>query len=257
MIIVKSPREIELMKEAGKLVAKVFETVEPLIRPGISTYEINEIAEKVIYEGGGSCPCKGYYDYPAGTCVSVNETLIHGIPSKKIKLQDGDIVSLDVVACLKGYCADATRTFMVGTCKDNVKEIVKVCKDAFYEGIKQAKPGNRVGDISAAIQHYVESHGYNVARDFTGHGIGKNMHEDPSVPNYGIAGTGPILQKGFALAIEPMILEGRKDTRILGDGWTVKSKDGKLTCHYENTIIITDEGNEIITLTEGEKQTNV
>lgn len=245
------------MKEAGKLVAKVFETVEPLIRPGISTYEINEIAERVIYEGGGSCPCKGYYDYPAGTCVSVNETLIHGIPSKKIKLQDGDIVSLDVVACLKGYCADATRTFMVGTCKDNVKEIVKVCRDAFYEGIKQAKPGNRVGDISAAIQHYVESHGYNVARDFTGHGIGKNMHEDPSVPNYGIAGTGPILQKGFALAIEPMILEGRKDTRILGDGWTVKSKDGKLTCHYENTIIITDEGNEIITLTEGEKQTNV
>lgn len=257
MIIVKSPREIELMKEAGKLVAKVFETVEPLIRPGISTYEINEIAERVIYEGGGSCPCKGYYDYPAGTCVSVNETLIHGIPSKKIKLQDGDIVSLDVVACLKGYCADATRTFMVGTCKDNVKQIVKVCKDAFYEGIKQAKPGNRVGDISAAIQHYVESHGYNVARDFTGHGIGKNMHEDPSVPNYGIAGTGPILQKGFALAIEPMILEGRKDTRILGDGWTVKSKDGRLTCHYENTIIITDEGNEIITLTEGEKQTNV
>jgi methionyl aminopeptidase len=257
MIIVKSPREIELMKEAGKLVAKVFETVEPLIRPGISTYEINEIAERVIYEGGGSCPCKGYYDYPAGTCVSVNETLIHGIPSKKIKLQDGDIVSLDVVACLKGYCADATRTFMVGTCKDNVKQIVKVCKDAFYEGIKQAKPGNRVGDISATIQHYVESHGYNVARDFTGHGIGKNMHEDPSVPNYGIAGTGPILQKGFALAIEPMILEGRKDTRILGDGWTVKSKDGKLTCHYENTIIITDEGNEIITLTEGEKQTNV
>ena len=257
MIIVKSPREIELMKEAGKLVAKVFETVEPLIKPGVSTYEINEIAEKVIYDGGGSCPCKGYYDYPAGTCVSVNETLIHGIPSKKIKLQDGDIVSLDVVACLKGYCADATRTFMVGTCKDNVKQIVDVCKKAFYEGIKQAKPGNRVGDISAAIQHYVESHGYNVARDFTGHGIGKSMHEDPSVPNYGIAGTGPILQKGFALAIEPMILEGRKDTRILGDGWTVKSKDGKLTCHYENTIIITDEGNEIITLTEGEKQTNV
>jgi methionine aminopeptidase, type I len=245
------------MKEAGKLVAKVFETVEPLIKPGVSTYEINEIAERVIYEGGGSCPCKGYYDYPAGTCVSVNETLIHGIPSKKIKLQDGDIVSLDVVACLKGYCADATRTFMVGTCKDNVKEIVKVCKDAFYEGIKQAKPGNRVGDISAAIQHYVESHGYNVARDFTGHGIGKSMHEDPAVPNYGIAGTGPILQKGMTIAVEPMILEGKKDTRILGDGWTVKSKDGKLTCHYENTIVITEDGYEIITLTEGEKKINV
>ena len=257
MIIVKSPREIELMKEAGKLVAKVFETVAPLIRPGITTYEINEIAEKVIYEGGGTCPCKGYYDYPAGTCVSVNETLIHGIPSKKIKLQDGDIVSLDVVACLKGYCADATRTFLVGTCKDNVKRILDVCTKAFYEGVKQAKPGNRVGDISAAIQHYVESSGYSVARDFTGHGIGKSMHEDPSVPNYGIAGTGPLLQKGMAIAVEPMILEGKKDTRILGDGWTVKSKDGKLTCHYENTIVITEDGYEIITLTEGEKKINV
>ena len=253
MIIVKSPREIELMKEAGRLVAKVFETIEPLIKPGISTYEINEIAEKVIYDGGGTCPCKGYYDYPAGTCVSVNETLIHGIPSKKIILREGDLVSLDVVANLKGYCADATRTYLVGTCRDSVKQILDVCQKAFYEGIKQAKPGNRVGDISAAIQHYVESHGYSVARDFTGHGIGKGMHEDPSVPNYGIAGTGPILQKGMTIAVEPMILEGKKETRILGDGWTVKSKDGKLTCHYENTIVITEDGNEIITLTEGEK----
>ena len=254
MIIVKSPREIELMKEAGKLVAKVFETVAPLIKPGISTYEINEIAEKVIYEGGGTCPCKGYYDYPAGTCVSVNDTLIHGIPSKKIILKEGDIVSLDVVANLHGYCADATRTFLVGTCKDNVKQILDVCQKAFYEGIKQAKPGNRVGDISAAIQHYVESNGYSVSRDFTGHGIGKGMHEDPSVPNYGIAGTGPLLQVGMAIAVEPMILEGKKETRILGDGWTVKSRDGKLTCHYENTIVITEDGHEIITLSEGEKK---
>lgn len=253
MIIVKSPREIELMKEAGRLVAKVFETVEPHIKAGVSTYEINKIAEDVIYAGGGSCPCKGYYDYPAGTCVSVNDTLIHGIPSKKIILREGDIVSLDVVACLKGYCADATRTFLVGTCKDNVKKILEVCKNAFYKGIEQAKPGNRVGDISQAIQHYVESSGYSVARDFTGHGIGKSMHEDPSVPNFGIAGTGPLLQKGMAIAVEPMILEGKKETRILGDGWTVKSKDGKLTCHYENTIVITEDGYEIITLTEGEK----
>ena len=253
MIIVKSPREIELMKEAGKLVAKVFETVAPLIKPGISTYEINEIAEKVILDAGGTCPCKGYYDYPAGTCVSVTDTLIHGIPSKKIILREGDIVSLDVVANLHGYCADATRTFLVGTCKDNVRRILDVCQKAFYEGIKQAKPGNRVGDISAAIQHYVESNGYSVSRDFTGHGIGKGMHEDPSVPNYGIAGTGPLLQKGMAIAVEPMILEGKKETRILGDGWTVKSRDGKLTCHYENTIVITEDGHEIITLSEGEK----
>ena len=253
MIIVKSPREIELMKEAGKLVAKVFETVEPYIKPGISTYEINEIAEKVIYDAGGRCPCKGYYDYPAGTCVSVNDTLIHGIPSKKIILKEGDIVSLDVVANLKGYCADATRTFGVGILKESVKELVRATKEAFYKGISEAKPHNRVGDISAAIQQYIESKGYNVARDFTGHGIGKGMHEDPIVPNYGTPGTGPLLQIGMALAIEPMVLEGRKETRVLGDGWTVKSRDGKLTCHYENTIVITEEGCEIITLTEGEK----
>ena len=257
MIIVKSPREIALMKEAGKVVAKVFETVEPLIKPGVSTYEINRVAEKVIYDAGGTCPCKGYYDYPAGTCVSVNDTLIHGIPSTKIILREGDIVSLDVVANLHGYCADATRTFGVGILKESVKKLMQVCKDAFYQGIKEAKPHNHVGDISAAIQHYVESNGYNVARDFTGHGIGKGMHEDPSVPNYGIAGTGPQLQVGMALAIEPMILEGKKETRILGDGWTVKSRDGKLTCHYENTIVITEDGCEIITLTEGEKTINV
>ena len=245
------------MKDAGRLVAKVFETVEPHIKPGVSTYEINKIAEDVIYAGGGSCPCKGYYDYPAGTCVSVNDTLIHGIPSKKIILREGDIVSLDVVANLKGYCADATRTFLVGTCRESVRKILDVCQKAFYEGVKAAKPGNHVGDISASIQKYVESFGYNVARDFTGHGIGKGMHEDPAVPNFGIEGTGALLKPGMALAIEPMILEGRKDTRILGDGWTVKSKDGKLTCHYENTIIITEEGNEIITLTEGEKKLNV
>ena len=245
------------MKDAGRLVAKVFETVEPHIKPGVSTYEINKIAEDVIYAGGGSCPCKGYYDYPAGTCVSVNDTLIHGIPSKKIILKEGDIVSLDVVANLKGYCADATRTFLVGTCRESVRKILDVCQKAFYEGVKAAKPGNHVGDISASIQKYVESFGYNVARDFTGHGIGRDMHEDPAVPNFGIEGTGALLKPGMALAIEPMILEGKKDTRILGDGWTVKSKDGKLTCHYENTIIITEEGNEIITLTEGEKKLNV
>ncbi|MBQ6730892.1 MAG: type I methionyl aminopeptidase [Bacilli bacterium] len=257
MIIVKSPREIELMKEAGRLVAKVFETVEPHIKAGVSTYELNKIAEDVIYAAGGSCPCKGYYDYPAGTCVSVNDTLIHGIPSKKIILREGDIVSLDVVACLHGYCADATRTFGVGILKDSVKQLMQVTKDAFYKGIEKAKPDNHVGDISNAIQEYVEAHGYSVARDFTGHGIGKSMHEDPSVPNYGIPGTGALLKAGMALAIEPMILEGKKETRVLGDGWTVKSRDGKLTCHYENTIIITESGNEIITLTEGEKNINV
>jgi methionyl aminopeptidase len=197
---------------------------------------------------------KGYYGYPASACVSVNDVLVHGIPSSKTILKEGDIVSVDIVANYKGYMADACRTYKVGTVSARADRLVQVTKDAFFEAVKLVKPGAYVGDISHRVQEYVESHGYNVARDFTGHGIGKSMHEDPSVPNYGIAGTGPILQKGFALAIEPMILEGRKDTRILGDGWTVKSKDGRLTCHYENTIIITEEGCEIITLTEGEEK---
>ena len=254
MIIVKSPREIELMKKAGEVVAKVFEECGKLMKPGVSTYEINEKAEEVIFGAGCTAPCKGYYDYPAATCVSVNDTLIHGIPSKKIILREGDIVSLDVVACYQGYCADATRTFKIGVTTERADRIVDVCKKAFFNGISLIKPGVHLGDIQEAIQRTVESNGCNVARDFTGHGIGKNMHEDPSIPNFGKAGSGPILQEGMALAIEPMILEGRKDTRILGDGWTVKSKDGKLTCHYENTIVVTKDGCEVITFTEEEKK---
>lgn len=254
MIIVKSTREIELMKKAGEVVAKVFEECGKLMKPGISTFEINAKAEEVIFSNGCTAPCKGYYDYPAGTCVSVNDTLIHGIPSTKIILRDGDLVSLDVVACYQGYCADATRTFKIGIVNERAERILEVCKKAFFNGVSLIKPGVHLGDIQEAIQKTVESNGYNVARNFTGHGIGKNMHEDPSIPNFGKAGNGPVLEKGMALAIEPMILEGKKDTRILGDGWTVKSKDGKLTCHYENTVVVTDNGYEIITLTEEEKK---
>ena len=254
MIIVKSPREIELMKKAGEVVAKVFDECSKLMKPGISTYEINAKAEEVITSHGCTGPCKGYYEYPAMTCVSVNDTLIHGIPSTKIILREGDLVSLDVVACYQGYCADATRTFKIGITGERANRLLEVCKSAFFNGVSLIKPGIHLGDVQEAIQKTVESNGYNVARNFTGHGIGKSMHEDPSIPNFGKSGTGPILAKGMALAIEPMILEGRKDTRILGDGWTVKSKDGKLTCHYENTVVLTDDGYEIITLTEEEKK---
>ena len=254
MIIVKSPREIELMKKAGEVVAKVFDECSKLMKSGISTYEINAKAEEVILSNGCTGPCKGYYGYPAMTCVSVNDTLIHGIPSTKIILREGDLVSLDVVANYQGYCADATRTFKIGIIGERANRLLEVCKSAFFNGVSLIKPGVHLGDVQEAIQKTVESNGYNVARDFTGHGIGKSMHEDPSIPNFGFAGTGPVLAKGMALAIEPMILEGRKDTRILGDGWTVKSKDGKLTCHYENTVIVTDDGYEIITLTEEEKK---
>ena len=196
---------------------------------------------------------KGYYGYPASACVSVNEVLVHGIPSNKVILKEGDIVSVDIVATYKGYMADACRTYKVGTVSPRAERIVRVTKEAFFEALKLVKPGNYVGDISHRIQEYVESNGYNVSRDYTGHGIGSHMHEDPSIPNYGKAGTGVKLEPNMTICIEPMVLEGRKDTRVLPDGWTAKSKDGKLTAHYENTVIVTESGYEIITMYEGEK----
>ena len=253
MIVTKSEREIALMKEAGRVVGLVFKTLEASIKPGMSTLDIDSIVEKTMLENDCIPAEKGYCGYPASACVSVNDTLIHGIPSKKIIIREGDIVSVDIVATYKGYSADACRTFKVGTLTERANRIVDVTKESFFEAMKILKPGIHLGDVSETIQKYVESHGYNVVREFTGHGIGKDMHEDPSIPNYGKAGTGPILSKGMTLAIEPMVLEGRKDVRILGDGWTVKSRDGKLTAHYENTVVITEDGYEIITMYEGEK----
>ena len=241
------------MKEAGRVVGLVFKTLEEKIHPGMSTQDIDEIVEKTMLDNNCIPAEKGYYGYPASACVSVNDTLIHGIPSSKIIIHEGDIVSVDIVATYQGYSADACRTFKVGTLTERAHRIVDVTKAAFFEAVKVVRPGARVGDISAAIQKYVESHGYNVVREFTGHGIGAHMHEDPMIPNYGKAGTGAILTEGVALAIEPMVLEGRKDVRTLGDGWTVKSKDGKLTAHYENTVIVTKDGYEIITMYEGEE----
>ena len=252
MIVTKSEREIALMKEAGRVVGLVFKTLEASIKPGMSTLDIDSIVEKTMLENDCIPAEKGYCGYPASACVSVNDTLIHGIPSKKIIIREGDIVSVDIVATYKGYSADACRTYKVGTLTERANRIVDVTKESFFEAMKILRPGIHLGDVSETIQKYVESHGYNVVREFTGHGIGKSMHEDPSIPNYGKAGTGPILTKGMTLAIEPMVLEGRKDVRILGDGWTVKSRDGKLTAHYENTVVITEDGYEIITMYEGE-----
>ena len=253
MVIRKSPREIALMKEAGRVVGLVFKTLLEEIRPGMTTLEIDAIVEKTMLDNHCTPAEKGYYGYPASACVSVNDTLIHGIPSDKIVLKEGDIVSVDIVANYKGYMADACRTYQVGTITDRAARLVKVTKEAFFEALKYVKVGGFVGDISSAIQRYVESHGYNVSRDYTGHGIGVDMHEDPAIPNYGKAGTGAKLVPGIALCIEPMVLEGRKDTRVLPDGWTVKSRDGKLTAHYENTVIVTEDGYEIITMYEGEE----
>lgn len=254
MITCKSPREIELMTQAGRIVASVFETLEPHIVPGISTQELDEMAEEVIRSQDGIPASKGYYGYPGAICISVNDTLIHGIPSSKIILREGDIVSLDVVVSYKGYHADATRTFPVGTISMRAQRLLDVTIASWWNMSKVIKEGAHVGDISSIIQEYVESNGYSLPREYTGHGIGKAMHEDPSVPNYGKAGTGAKLLAGMALAIEPMVNEGKKEVRVLGDGWTVKTRDGKLSCHYENTVIVTKDGFNVITLTDKEKK---
>lgn len=253
MVYIKSPREIELMKVAGQAVADCFKIIGESIKPGMTTMEIDEIVNKTFIKHGCISAEKGYYDYPANACVSVNEELVHGIPSSRKILKEGDIVSVDLVASYKGYMADACRTFAVGKLSDRAANIVKVTKEAFFEGLKQVKVGNYIGDISHAIQSYVEKNGYNVTRDYTGHSIGTHMHEDPSIPNYGKAGTGMKIEEGMSLCIEPMVLEGKKDIRVLPDGWTAVSKDHKLTAHYENTVIVTSHGIEIITMYEGEE----
>lgn len=253
MVYIKSPREIELMKVAGQAVADCFKIIGESIKPGMTTMDIDEIVNKTFIKHGCISAEKGYYDYPANACVSVNEELVHGIPSSRKILKEGDIVSVDLVASYKGYMADACRTFAVGKLSDRAANIVKVTKEAFFEGLKQVKVGNYIGDISHAIQSYVEKHGYNVTRDYTGHSIGTHMHEDPSIPNYGKAGTGMKIEEGMSLCIEPMVLEGKKDIRVLPDGWTAVSKDHKLTAHYENTVIVTSHGIEIITMYEGEE----
>ena len=253
MVIVKSPREIALMKEAGRVVGLVFKTLEEQIHPGMSTLDIDEIVEKTMLDNDCTPAEKGYYGYPASACVSVNDTLIHGIPSNNIIIKEGDIVSVDIVANYHGYMADACRTYKVGTVSERAERLVRITKEAFYEALKYVKVDGYIGDISHAVQEYVEKHGYNVTRDYTGHGIGSHMHEDPSIPNFGKAGTGTRIVPNIALCIEPMVLEGRKDTRVLSDGWTVKAKDGKLTAHYENTVIVTESGYEIITMYEGEE----
>ena len=249
MITIKSSREIALMKEAGKILANVFDVLEPLCIPGTSTKHLSDVAEKVIRDAGAIPAEKGYYGYPAAICASVNDTVVHGIPSS-YKLKDGDIISLDIVVQYQGYMADACRTFAVGKISEAAAKLIRVTEECFFEALKVIKPGNHVGDISAAIQQHAEANGYSVSRDYTGHGLGRSMHEDPSVPNYGTPHTGPLLREGMTIAVEPIILEGRPETRVLRDDWTAVTCDHKLAAHYENTIVITKDGYEITTLKE-------
>lgn len=248
MIIIKSKQEIELMREAGKVTALILRELKELIKPGISTLEIDGFVEKTVKAHGMKAAEKGYCGYPASVCTSVNEEVVHGIPSRKRILREGDIVSVDLVVEYKGYMADAARTYAVGKVSPEAEELIKTAEDAFWKGIRFAKVGCRLSDISHAVQTEVEGRGFGVIRDFVGHGIGNKMHEDPQIPNYGKAGKGPRLQEGMTLAIEPMICQGSYEVDILLDDWTAVTVDGGLAAHYENTVVITDGEPELLTL---------
>ena len=255
MVTIKSKKEIELMREACKVVALTHQAIEEAIKPGMTTAELDQIVEKTMKKYGAISAEKGYNPgikgvppYPASACISINDEVIHGIPSSKRIIKDGDIVSVDLVALKNGFHGDAARTYLVGNVSKDAKRLVEVTKQAFFEGIKYAKKGNRIGDVSHAIGEYVKSQGYSVVREFEGHGIGKAMHEAPEIPNYGKAGRGIRLEPGMTLAIEPMVIQGSPNILELDDGWTIITEDGSLAAHYENTILITENEPELLTI---------
>lgn len=248
MIQIKNPTELKGMMKAGELAAQALALAGKHAVAGISTWELDKIVNDYIVSKGGHSPCKGYGGFPGHNCFSVNEELIHGIPSKKKILHDGDILSCDIVAELDGFMGDNTKTFMVGSVSDEAKRLMKFTEEALYKGIEQAVAGNRVGDISHAIQTHVESGGYACAEKFIGHGVGREMHEDPEVPNEGRAGHGPRLMPGMTIAIEPMVNSHFPNVNILGDKWTVVTTDGSLSCHFEHTVAVTKGDPIILTL---------
>lgn len=248
MISIKSPREIELMAEAGRVVALVHKKMKEVVKPGISTWEIDKIAEEVIRANGATPSFKGLYGFPNAVCVSVNDMLVHGIPSKSIILKDGDIVSIDVGACVKGYHGDSAWSYTVGNVTDEkVLDLLKVTEEALFVGLEKVKPGNRIGDVSYAIQHYVESHGYSTPIEYTGHGIGRSVHEDPAVPNVGFPHHGELIKKGMCIAVEPMVFMGKPHCKTLDDGWGVVSRDHSWAAHYEHSVAVTEDGYRILT----------
>ncbi|RHQ94590.1 type I methionyl aminopeptidase [Clostridium fessum] len=247
-VTIKSPREIELMREAGRILAKTHEELAKNLRPGMSTWDIDHMGEKIIRSYGCIPSFKNYNGYPASICVSVNDEVVHGIPHKEHFLDEGDIVSLDAGVIYKGYHSDAARTYGIGEIDDDAKKLIEVTRQSFFEGIKFAKAGNHLNDISAAIQKYAESFGFGVVRDLVGHGIGSHLHEDPEIPNFARKRKGILLQPGMTLAIEPMITEGSYEVVWLDDDWTVMTEDGGWAAHYENTILITEGEPEILSL---------
>lgn len=247
-VTIKSAHEIELMREAGKILAEVHEQLGEIIAPGISTLDIDRKGEELIRQHKCIPSFLNYEGYPASICVSVNDEVVHGIPNKKHRLFEGDIVSLDAGVIFQGYHSDAARTYGVGTISENADRLIQVTRESFFKGIEYAKPGYHLFDISKAIQDYVEANGFSVVRDLVGHGIGKKLHEDPQVPNFKQMGRGIKLRPGMTLAIEPMVNEGTWEVWILEDDWTVVTRDGKKSAHYENTVLITDGEPELLSL---------
>lgn len=243
-----SPAQLVLVKKACEITRDALLYCETLIKPGISTKQLDILLEKYIINSGGKPACKGYEGYPATICASVNEMVVHGIPSEDVVLKEGDIISVDLVVEYKGYHGDATRTFPVGKISAEKQKLIDVTRECFFEGIKNLKVGSRLGELSHAIQTHAEKNGFSVVRELVGHGIGKNMHEPPNVPNYGKVIDGPIVTENACLAIEPMINMGRKEIWLVEDGWGVVTRDGKPSAHYENTVHVTKEGVEIWTL---------
>ena len=246
MITLKSSHEIDLMRQAGKITAAARALAGEMVKPGVTTQEIDKAVEAFIRQQGAVPSFLGYSGYPASACISVNDEVIHGIPGKRV-LQEGDIVSIDVGAYIGGFHGDCAATFACGQISEEAQRLIDVTRQSFFEGIKFAKEGYRVQDISAAVQTYVESHGFSVVREFVGHGVGAHLHESPEIPNFGRSGRGARLLRGMTLAIEPMVNLGGAAILQMNDGWTVKTRDGKLSAHYENTILVTDGEPEILT----------
>ena len=247
MITIKSEREIELMRHAGLLVSKMHKFIKPYIKEGISTKELDDLCEKFILDNDATPTEKGYQGYPASICASVNDVVVHGIPHKEDILKNGDIITIDVVIGYKGYQGDAAWTYKVGEIDDDKKYLMEHTEKALYVGVEQVKPGNRIGDISAAVQEYAESHNLGVVRELCGHGIGREMHEDPEVPNFGTPNTGPRLKPGMVICIEPMLTFGKRYIYQEDDGWTIRTEDGLPSAHYEHTVLVTEDGYEILT----------
>ncbi len=247
MISLKTPEQLRLMREAGKITAEALLFAESILRAGMTTGELDKKIRHFIESHGARATFLGYGGFPGAACISLNDEVIHGIPSPSRVIREGDLVKIDVGATYRGYCGDSARTFAVGRVTDEAKHLIDATRESFFRGMAAAVAGNRVGDIGHAVESHIKQNGFSVVRRYVGHGVGSELHEEPEVPNFGTPGRGPRLYHGMALAIEPMVNAGREEVRVLSDGWTVVTADGSLSAHYENTVVLTDNGPMILT----------